>query len=440
MKTQAEDVRNDVNDLKNILGNVGKQLQDKANQLSQKLGEYQDKVKNLTKENIQGEIDGLTKLKNDISDLIEGLKKGEVGELKTDQGRSFKDVLDNLDKTFTDKQLDKSFQKLDESFLENSSKKTDKISNASLINIKEAVEEKEKEKTDKSVSKNSKEADKVNVDNIKDEVEKEEVTEDDKKLGNLEISGITNFNEEITTNNTERSTMFTAQELQDIVQEIKSGNNNNPKRSVIENQNPENKVVNLAENNKSEKAEELKTENKIENQKEVVESNDVNNQQEGVKNDPKNQLNEIQKEFEEAGLSELKNTLREYVSNHGTTDNEGLYNKTIACITKLEVFKNAIDNLKTEERTPNTLHGIKQDALEAIKGLKNNELVREKDLTKLETLINDLTTGSDDQVSGYEMTVTIGNYKGWYWQRNNYERNINASLKFNGGIVRLALA
>ena len=452
LKTQAEDVKKDVENLKNVLENAGKQLagemETTIEDLQSKIKNYQDKINGLTKEGIEEgrcNIEELGIIKGEIGGVI-GKIKGFIGDNKTsltsEQQKHLDKVFSNLNKSFDVKQLDKSFQTLNESFSKNSSKETDKTMNASSINIKKEVEK--KEKTDESFSWNIKEADKVNVDNnIKDEIEKEEVTKDDKKLGNLEISGITNFNEEITTNNTERSTMFTAQELQDIVQEIKSGNNNNPKRSVIENQNPENKVVNLAENNKSEKAEELKTENKIENQKEVVESNDVKDQQKIVKNDPKNQLNKIQKAFEETGLAVLKKAVRDEVRNCSKNEEES-YNKILANIKKLEVFQAAIEDLQRNARTPDTLNDIKELALEAVQSLEDDAFVQSKNINlgKLNNAIDKLGINDGNHEPQYQMSVEVGGY-GWNsinFLSSNYERNINASLQFNGNIVKLALA
>ena len=215
--------------------------------------------------------------------------------------------------------------------------------------------------------------------------------------------------------------------------------NNEPDFGDISVINPQNT------NNTGEKVvtENTKTETKIENQKEVVKSNDVKNQQEVVKDDPKVQLKNIQDAFKEAGLSDLKNAVKTKVQSC-RDGKENQYNGILANIKELEVFQAAIKDLQYNARTPDTLNDIKKLALKAVQSLKDDAFVQSEEinLDQLNEAIKALKTNDSTQEPQYKMSVEIGGY-GWNgvnflsW---NYEKNINASLQFNGNIVQLALA
>ena len=147
LQAQAEDVKNDVKDLADILKNAGEQLKDETKEqlkkLQKKLQSYQNEINSLTKKNIPNKIDDLKTLKNNISGIIGNLKeKGK--DLKTTEGRTFDAILDNLNKTLNNESLDKSFQKLNESFSKNI-KKLDGSKDLDLSQV-EIAEEIENEK------------------------------------------------------------------------------------------------------------------------------------------------------------------------------------------------------------------------------------------------------------------------------------------------------
>ena len=140
-------------------------------------------------------------------------------------------------------------------------------------------------------------------------------------------------------------------------------------------------------------------------------------------------------------MSDLKETVKDKVGNC-SEDEEGSYNKILANIKKLEVFQMAIEDLKENARTPDTLNDIKKSALEAVQSLKDDAFVQEKiNLDQLNNAIEALKTNDSTQEPQYKMSVQIGGY-GWNsinffsW---NYERNISASLQFGTNTANLAL-
>ena len=399
-KSVAEDMKKDVEDLKSIATNAGGEI---LKNLKEKVNEFESRVSKLTKENAEEAIEGIKTLRENISKQITELKKIKSSD------KNFKEKLSHLEEN--NEWSDKTLNKLNESFSGNSSKETDKTTNASSINIKEEVEE---EKTD----------------NILNDLNKTGNPFDDQNISTINKSEEGNGDLGQTTTNI-------AENLAHLFDKSKIGDNNNQKRLISENQNPEN----LFNNKETNSIENAKTENKVENQKEVVKLNDVKNQQEVVKNDLKVQLKNIQDAFNEAGLSDLKETVKDKVGNC-SEDEEGSYNKILANIKKLEVFQMAIEDLKENARTPDTLNDIKKSALEAVQSLKDDAFVQEKiNLDQLNNAIEALKTNDSTQEPQYKMSVQIGGY-GWNsinffsW---NYERNISASLQFGTNTANLAL-
>ncbi len=238
LKTQAEDVRNDVNDLKNILEATGSKITKEAkgkfnnllNELNKQFVNYQDKINKLTKEGIEkGDLNIETLFKDDkeaIQKCISGIND-LLGNQPLDKNQ--KKALNALNKSFDVKQLDKSFQTLNESFSKNSKGADKKVD---VVNIKEEIGN---HKTNNSVFSDIDENE-IRGGELGNSIAIEIVKEFKNSGGNLE------------------------KELKPDFGNISIIQNENTEEGAIEG----NEIVNLAENNKSEKAEGLKTENKVE--------------------------------------------------------------------------------------------------------------------------------------------------------------------------------
>lgn len=379
LKTFGEGLKTDVEDLKNIAVNGRNNLKDTAKRNLELLKSELEEYRKLSSEagSCEENVSNLREHRENINKILGNLVNDEA--IKNEKKLS--KIVNKLQKKFTDRDLDVSFDKLDESFSGNSSKKVP--SKNTQPNQRNTFGKKGEVKERETI--------------IFDEKAKKEIDEqisNDKSIDTISLS-----------------------------------------------QSGQNMVTNLVHGMKSNSTENPKAENKIENLEEGIKLNDVKNQQEVVKNDSELQLNSVLKQFENINLNALETTVKNKVQSCSKNE-ENQYNNILKNIETLKVFKTAINDLQRNSREIGTLNDIKNNALETIRKLKDDTFVKAQKINfdELQVSIEALKTNSGKQVEQYKMSVEIGSYKSWNMFGYNYEKNIDSSLQFNGNMIALALA
>ena len=130
LKNTFEDAKKDISDLKDIVTEAGGKLQDKAKtqfeNLQKEVEKYKGQLDKLTKNSTEEAIDALETSRSSILEII-----GNLENEGKNLPKNFTEKLNSLKGKFNNKQLNKTFQKLNESFSEEP-KKADKTLNDTL--------------------------------------------------------------------------------------------------------------------------------------------------------------------------------------------------------------------------------------------------------------------------------------------------------------------
>ena len=140
LKNTFEDAKKDISDLKNIVTEAGEKLQDEAkNQfenLQNEVEKYKEQLDKLTKNSTEEAIDALETSRSSILGII-----GDLENEGKNLPKNFMEKLNSLKGKFDNEQLNRTFQKLNESFSEEP-KEADKTLNDTL-NLSEIKPEEE---------------------------------------------------------------------------------------------------------------------------------------------------------------------------------------------------------------------------------------------------------------------------------------------------------
>lgn len=140
LKNTFEDAKKDISDLKDIVTEAGGKLQDEAKKqfenLQSEVEKYKNQLDKLTKNSTEEAIDALETSRSSILEII-----GNLENEGKNLPKNFTEKLNSLKGKFNNEQLNKTFQKLNESFSEEP-KKADKTLNDTL-NLSEIKPEEE---------------------------------------------------------------------------------------------------------------------------------------------------------------------------------------------------------------------------------------------------------------------------------------------------------